>query len=91
MGGRFDEGRYVFLTRTSDDAPSVAFQRVPETKTVKNRVHLDCTVVDLEDTTAWVVSQGGEHVADHDEAGYRWRVVLDPEGNEFCLVPADQS
>jgi hypothetical protein len=22
--------------------------------------------------------------------GYRWRVMADPEGNEFCIVPRDE-
>jgi hypothetical protein len=27
-------------------------------------------------------------VADHRLGDFHWRVVADPEGNEFCLVPA---
>jgi hypothetical protein len=26
-------------------------------------------------------------VADHETAGVHWRIMADPEGNEFCLVP----
>jgi hypothetical protein len=26
---------------------------------------------------------------DFDEHGWKWRLMADPEGNEFCLVPAD--
>jgi hypothetical protein len=26
-------------------------------------------------------------VADHQAAGIHWRIMADPEGNEFCLVP----
>jgi hypothetical protein len=30
---------------------------------------------------------GGARVADHQAAGVHWRIMADPEGNEFCLVP----
>ena len=78
--------------------PRVYFQRVPERKTVKNRVHLDLNV------------GGGRDVPDDErkrrisaeierlqplgatvvrplgeERGEWWAVLQDPEGNEFCL------
>lgn len=90
IAGRFGEGTYVFLARQVDGAPSVAFQRVPEDKTVKNRVHLDLTVENLEAVTSWVLARGGSRYADHEEEDYRWRVMRDPDGNEFCLVPRQQ-
>lgn len=90
IAGRFGEGTYVFLEAASDGAPRFAFQRVPEPKIAKNRVHVDLTVDDLEAVTSWLESHGGERASDHEEDGYRWRVALDPEGNELCLVPPAQ-
>jgi predicted enzyme related to lactoylglutathione lyase len=68
----------------------LCFQRVPEPKVVKNRVHVDVVVSDLERSTQLVRQLGGSvrgEAPDFDEGGWRWRTVADPEGNEFCLVP----
>jgi predicted enzyme related to lactoylglutathione lyase len=83
---RFDDGRFVFLA-PREDGPSVGIQRVPEPKMSKNRVHMDLQVDDVEAMTRWVRQHGGSRVADHEAAGIRWRIMADPEGNEFCLVP----
>ncbi|GGJ52624.1 VOC family protein [Streptomyces brasiliensis] len=65
----------------------VLFQRVPETKTVKNRLHLDvhsgdgrreAEVERLESLGAQVERRVREH-------GGEWVVMTDPEGNEFCV------
>ena len=78
---------FVFLARPSEEAVAMAFQRVSEDKAVKNRVHPDVHVEDLEAVTTWVEEHGGERVADHEIDGFHWRVMRDPEGNEFCVVP----
>ena len=82
---------FVFLTAASPDGVAVGFQRVPEGKVVKNRVHPDLEVDDLEGATAWVTANGGALVAERDEGGARWNVVADPEGNELCLVQTRSS
>ena len=65
----------------------LSFQRVPEAKTVKNRVHLDVRVDDLAAATAAAEALGARAVgaAQHDRAG-SFQVLLDPEGNEWCVV-----
>ncbi len=83
---RFDEGRFVFLA-SADQGVAIGIQRVPEAKVTKNRVHVDIEVDDLEAWTRWVRQHGGARVADHQAAGIHWRIMADPEGNEFCLVP----
>ena len=54
---------FVFLTAPSPDAVAIGFQRVPEGKVVKNRVHPDLEVDDLEEVTAWISANGGALVA----------------------------
>jgi len=68
----------------------VAFQRVPEPRAGKNRLHFDVEVDDVEVATTRVEALGGTRAptADFHEYGYRWRVMADPEGNEFCLIYA---
>lgn len=61
-------------------SPSLFFQRVPEPKAVKNRVHLDLVgeTAELERLS----TLGAVVVAHHSDLV----VLADPEGNEFCLV-----
>jgi predicted enzyme related to lactoylglutathione lyase len=82
---------YLMLTADAG-APPVAFQRVPEAKSVKNRLHVDLEVADLDGAFVKIVALGGSAVSDILEmpGGYRWRVMADPEGNEFCIVPRDE-
>jgi predicted enzyme related to lactoylglutathione lyase len=83
-----DPPQFVNLAAVSAGAPQVCFQRVPEHKTAKNRLHLDIAVDDVEVATARIVDLGGRRRDDHDfrEHGYAWRRMADPEGNEFCLI-----
>ncbi|MFD9431275.1 VOC family protein [Streptomyces sp. NPDC060002] len=63
------------------------FQRVPEAKTVKNRLHLDLhpgaelRAGEVERLTALGASVLGEVK----EPSGQWVVMADPEGNEFCV------
>ena len=70
------------------DGTGVAFQRVPERKSVKNRLHFDIEVDDLASATASIEALGGSRASTQDvsEYGYHWRVMHDPDGNEFCLI-----
>ena len=55
------------------------FNKVPEPKTVKNRIHWDVSVADLQpllDAGATLLR------AKDDQIG--WHVLADPEGDEFC-------
>ncbi|HVM19629.1 MAG TPA: VOC family protein [Egibacteraceae bacterium] len=77
--------------------PRIYFQRVPEAKTAKNRVHLDVNAggghdVDdeerrqrVDDAAQRLVGLGATFVEERTERGERWIVMQDPEGNEFCL------
>ncbi|MEU5820645.1 VOC family protein [Streptomyces sp. NPDC047803] len=69
------------LVEPSGEGPRLWFQRVPEGKRVKNRVHLDPRAADLEAEIRRLTGLGAavrERHADH-------VVLADPEGNEFCL------
>ena len=67
--------------------PRLFFQRVPEGKTSKNRVHLDVHVDDNGKTaeTKRLVGFGAQVVGENADRGPRTIVMQDPEGNEFCL------
>jgi glyoxalase superfamily protein len=77
--------------------PRLFFQRVPEPKTVKNRVHLDLNVGGGRDTpmearrvavqaeAERLSSIGATKVRESEVRGEFWIVMQDPEGNEFCV------
>jgi Glyoxalase-like domain len=67
--------------------PRLYFQRVPEGKVAKNRVHLDVHVdADRKATEAErLVGFGARLLATHSDRGPITYVLSDPEGNEFCL------
>jgi len=75
--------------------PRFFFQRVPEPKTVKNRVHVDLkpglghpaderTAVARAEAER-LVGLGARVLEEHAEMGEFWIVLADPEGNEFCV------
>jgi predicted enzyme related to lactoylglutathione lyase len=70
----------------SSSGPTLFFQRVPEPKSVKNRVHLDLSVPDRPAEVARLKSLGAKVLQEMDEGGYKWTVMQDPEGNEFCVT-----
>lgn len=63
------------------------FQRVPEPKTVKNRLHLDLHVgaERRSDEVARLEGLGAAVLREVKEPGGEWVVMSDPEGNEFCV------
>ena len=68
--------------------PVLTFARVPERKTVKNRVHLDVnpTDRDQDEEVRRLLDLGARH-ADVGQAGeVSWVTLADPEGNEFCVL-----
>jgi hypothetical protein len=73
--------------------PRVLFQKVPEGKTVKNRVHLDVNVgAGADDRKAAahthrerLEAAGATLLREVDEPAGWCLVMTDPEGNEFCL------
>ncbi|MFD5099073.1 VOC family protein [Streptomyces albidochromogenes] len=65
----------------------ILFQRVPERKTVKNRLHIDVhSEPGTRDAEVARLETLGAAVARHvKEPGGEWTVMSDPEGNEFCV------
>lgn len=68
--------------------PAWSFIAVPESKTAKNRVHVDLDVIDLAAAVDRFVQLGATRLGDFDEEGFRWVTLADPEGNEFDVVAA---
>jgi Glyoxalase-like domain len=71
--------------------PRLLFIRVPETKSVKNRIHLDLTPeTSRDEEVARLQGFGARVVERHVDAENKgWVVMADPEGNEFCIERSD--
>lgn len=82
-------GEYVALRPPEGESgPKLILQRVPESKTVKNRMHLDWVVEDAEEEAERVEALGATRDARVEENGMVWIRMRDPEGNEFCIEQA---
>jgi predicted enzyme related to lactoylglutathione lyase len=62
------------------------FHKVPEAKTVKNRVHIDLQATDVVAEADRLTSLGAHQIRSLAENNNRWISLRDPEGNEFDLV-----
>ncbi|SOD63498.1 Catechol 2,3-dioxygenase [Streptomyces zhaozhouensis] len=75
--------------------PTLVFIRVPEGKTVKNRLHLDVSPIDggTDEEVARLLGLGAVRVDVGQGPDRSWAVMADPEGNEFdvlrTLAPPD--
>jgi predicted enzyme related to lactoylglutathione lyase len=82
-----DYGDFVFLASPPGGGPALGFQRVPEPRAGKNRVHVDLTTDDREAEVARLVGLGA--AVSYDQVGVvpgiDWTTLTDPEGNVFCL------
>ena len=69
-------------------APDLLFLRVPEAKTVKNRLHIDLRPDDRDAEVARLEGLGARRVDVGQGDDVTWVVLADPEGNEFCVLRA---
>jgi predicted enzyme related to lactoylglutathione lyase len=73
-------------------APRLFFTEVPEPKIAKNRVHLDVIAdADLGSEVERLEALGATIRNWAEEDGGMWCVMLDPEGNEFCVMPPEDA
>ena len=74
----------VLVQPTSGQGPRLWFQLVPESKRVKNRVHIDLRTDDVDGELIRLLSLGA--TASEHQPNPALIVLHDPEGNEFCLL-----
>ena len=80
--------REDFAALVAPDARGVRgilFQKVPEPKSAKSRMHVDLASRDPDREIERLVGLGARKVARHEGNGTSWTIMLDPEGNEFCI------
>ena len=89
VGEADDDGVLVSAPGTTDESPrqGLYFQKVPEAKVVKNRVHLDLRPLDsMAAEVERSIALGATVQQRVDVQDSFWTVMLDPEGNEFCIL-----
>ena len=69
--------------------PRLLILQVSETKTAKNRLHMEFKTDDLKAEAKRIVELGATLIAEREFGETKWIVMQDPEGNEFCLVDPD--
>jgi hypothetical protein len=90
LGRPLDEGCsewFASIGGTDADRPEPAwyFNKVPESKQAKNRVHLD--LVNPDPAAIDELVRLGATITGKDQIrGHHWTVMQDPEGNEFCIA-----
>ena len=86
---RIEEAPSLVIDPSDQNLPTIWFNRVPERKAGKNRVHIDVNLARTGDIES-LVRRGARvlrplgAVPDED-----WAVMADPEGNEFCAFPPE--
>jgi predicted enzyme related to lactoylglutathione lyase len=68
-------------------APDLIFLKVPDEKSVKNRLHLDLRPQNRDVEVARLEALGARRT-DVGQGETSWVVLTDPEGNEFCVLRA---
>jgi predicted enzyme related to lactoylglutathione lyase len=82
-----EHGEYAVVSDLSGRGPAFWFNKVPEPKVVKNRVHVCLNAHGLNEEVERIVGLGARLAAEHSSpSGKSWVVMQDPEGNEFCLI-----
>jgi len=85
------DGRLQWATATAcfdpdGRGPRLLFQQVPETKTVKDRIHLDLHFpTDGNAEVERIIELGATRLWDGQQGPHTWITLADPEGNEFCI------
>ncbi len=74
-----------------DAGGCLLFCKVPERKTVKNRLHLDLRPDDQAAELARVEAMGARRVDVGQSDDVTWVVLADPEGIEFCILQAKEA
>jgi len=76
----------VLLAGDDASGPRITFNKVPEPKTVKNRLHLDLVSDTFDADAERLLSLGARRLRDMQADKARWTTFADIEGNEFDLI-----
>jgi predicted enzyme related to lactoylglutathione lyase len=84
----YDSDDEFVITTDDERFPGLVFSRVPESKSVKNRLHLDFAPDDRDAEVERLTGLGATRADIGQKGDEGWVVLADPEGNEFCVLSA---
>jgi catechol-2,3-dioxygenase len=76
------------VTIGRDEGPRLVFIQVPDAKAEKNRLHLELHPDDQHAEVERLLDMGARRADVGQPVDAPWIVLADPEGNEFCVLPA---
>jgi hypothetical protein len=84
----YDSAEEVAIEKADESGPAVLFVKVPDEKAGKNRMHFDLNPDDQAAEVERALSLGATHVeiGQERDPDVTWKVLADPEGNEFCIL-----
>lgn len=85
------DGDEVIVGADEHSYPGLCLLRVPETKTVKNHLHIDLAPDDRDAEVERLLGLGATRVDIGQGDDVSWVVLADPEGNEFCVLRTHES
>ncbi|MEU4349821.1 VOC family protein [Streptomyces sp. NPDC023838] len=87
----FEDEEEIVIGADVTAYPGMCFVPVPESKTVKNRLHIDLNPDDQAAEVERIIGLGARRVDVGQGEEATWVVLADPEGNEFCVLRAKES
>ena len=87
-------GHEECMIQSPDGDHQLLFVQVPDSKSVKNRMHFDLrpSTGTRDQEVERLLALGASEIddqRDHYGPGIGWVVMVDPEGNEFCVLRSD--
>lgn len=79
------EAEFAVAIDPARHRPRCVFQKTTLVKVGKNRLHLDLFAADAEAEVARLIDLGACELRRGEDGDVSWTVMLDPEGNEFCV------
>jgi predicted enzyme related to lactoylglutathione lyase len=80
-----DDGNAAVIADPALPGSRIGFHRVPEGKTVKNRMHFDLVSIEFDAEIDRLTGLGATKLNEIKDGGH-WATLADPEGNEFDLI-----
>ncbi|NEB78518.1 VOC family protein [Streptomyces sp. SID14478] len=82
----YEDDEEVVIGRDAAVLPGLCFIAVPESKTVKNRLHIDLSPDDRDAEVDRILALGARRADVGQGDDVTWVTLADPEGNEFCVL-----
>ncbi|MFJ9036504.1 VOC family protein [Streptomyces sp. NPDC102406] len=82
----YEDDDEVVIGRDAAALPGLCFVPVPESKAVKNRLHIDLSPDDRDAEVERITALGARRIDVGQGADATWVTLADPEGNEFCVL-----